>query len=94
MNENIKNYASLALNDKQFNYLNFLLHNNKLNRARLFVESCMDEIELEMSVSEVNDSLILETQLNYAKKLEDEIFNLFVEKEDDEGKQIKEFVRG
>jgi hypothetical protein len=93
MNENIKNYASLALDDEQFKHLNSLLQNNKLNRARLFVENCMDEIELEMSISEVNDSAVLETQLNYAKKLEDEIFNLFVEEENDEGKQIKEFVR-
>ncbi len=90
MNKKIKNLASLCLSNHQFNKINNLLNQNELNRARLYINDLIDELELTIESSSENDKTILNEELYNLKQIENEIFNLYVE--EDEGEQIKQSV--
>ena len=90
MNKKIKNLASLCLSNHQFNKINNLLNQNELNRARLYVNDLIDELELTIESSSEYDKTILNEELYNLKQIENEIFNLYVE--EDEGEQIKQSV--
>ena len=90
MNKKIKNLASLCLSNHQFNKINNLLNQNELNRARLYINYLIDELELTIESSSEYDKTILNEELCNLKQIENEIFNLYVE--EDEGKQIKQSV--
>ena len=90
MNKKIKNLASLCLSNHQFNKINNLLNQNELNRARLYVNDLIDELELTIESSSEYDKTILNEELYDLKQIENEIFNLYVE--EDEGEQIKQSV--
>lgn len=90
MNKKIKNLASLCLSNHQFNKINNLLNQNELNRARLYINDLIDELELTIESSSEYDKTILNEELYNLKQIENEIFNLYVE--EDEGEQIKQSV--
>ena len=90
MNKKIKNLASLCLSNHQFNKINNLLNQNELNRARLYINYLIDELELTIESSSEYDKTILNEELCNLKQIENEIFNLYVE--EDEGEQIKQSV--
>ena len=90
MNKKIKNLASLCLSNHQFNKRNNLLNQNELNKARLYVNDLIDELELTIESSSEYDKTILNEELYNLKQIENEIFNLYVE--EDEGEQIKQSV--
>ena len=90
MNKKIKNLASLCLSNHQFNKINNLLNQNELNRARLYINDLIDELELTIESSSEYDKTILNEELYDLKQIENEIFNLYVE--EDEGEQIKQSV--
>lgn len=90
MNKKIKNLASLCLSNHQFNKINNLLNQNELNRARLYINDLIDELELTIQSSSEYDKTILNEELCNLKQIENEIFNLYVE--EDEGEQIKQSV--
>ena len=90
MNKKIKNLASLCLSNHQFNKMNNLLNQNELNKARLYVNDLIDELELTIESSSEYDKTILNEELYNLKQIENEIFNLYVE--EDEGEQIKQSV--
>lgn len=90
MNKKIKNLASLCLSNHQFNKINNLLNQNELNKARLYVNDLIDELELTIESSSEYDKTILNEELYNLKQIENEIFNLYVE--EDEGEQIKQSV--
>ena len=90
MNKKIKNLASLCLSNHQFNKINNLLNQNELNRARLYINDLIDELELTIESSSKYDKTILNEELYNLKQIENEIFNLYVE--EDEGEQIKQSV--
>ena len=90
MNKKIKNLASLCLSNHQFNKINNLLNQNELNRARLYINDLIDELELTIESSSEYDKTILNEELCNLKQIENEIFNLYVE--EDEGEQIKQSV--
>ena len=90
MNKKIKDLASLCLNNHQFNKINNLLNQNELNRARLYVNDLIDELELTIESSSEYDKTILNEELYNLKQIENEIFNLYVK--EDEGEQIKQSV--
>ena len=91
MNKKIKNLASLCLSNHQFNKINNLLNQNELNKARLYVNDLIDELELTIESSSEYDKTILNEELYNLKQIENEIFNLYVE--EDEGEQIKQSVK-
>ena len=90
MNKKIKDLASLCLNNHQFNKINNLLNQNELNRARLYINDLIDELELTIESSSEYDKTILNEELYNLKQIENEIFNLYVK--EDEGEQIKQSV--
>ena len=90
MNKKIKNLASLCLSNHQFNKINNLLNQNELNRARLYINDLIDELELTIESSSEYNKTILNEELYNLKQIENEIFNLYVE--EDEGEQIKQSV--
>ena len=90
MNKKIKNLASLCLSNHQFNKINNLLNQNELNKARLYINDLIDELELTIESSSEYDKTILNEELYNLKQIENEIFNLYVE--EDEGEQIKQSV--
>jgi hypothetical protein len=90
MNKKIKNLASLCLNNKDYNKLSNLLNQNELNRARLYINDLIDELELKIESSSEYDKTVLYEEFYGLKQIEDEIFNLYVE--EDEGEQIKQSV--
>ena len=90
MNKKIKDLASLCLSNKDFNKLSNLLNQNELNRARLYINDLIDELELTIESSSEYDKTILNEELYNLKQIENEIFNLYVE--EDEGEQIKQSV--
>ena len=90
MNKKIKNLTSLCLSNHQFNKINNLLNQNELNRARLYINDLIDELELTIESSSECDKTILNEELYNLKQIENEIFNLYVE--EDEGEQIKQSV--
>lgn len=90
MNKKIKDLASLCLSNHQFNKINNLLNQNELNRARLYINDLIDELELTIESSSEYDKTILNEELYNLKQIENEIFNLYVE--EDEGEQIKQSV--
>ena len=90
MNKKIKDLASLCLSNKDYNKLNNLLNQNELNRARLYINDLIDELELKIESSSEYDKTILYEEFYKFKQIEDEIFNLYVE--EDEGEQIKQSV--
>lgn len=80
MSEKIKNLTSFYLSDNEYVRLNDYLSKEKYNHARIYIDKLINYyIEIEES-PEVIRGLNL---------IEDEIFNLCVEKIDDERKQIK-----
>ena len=92
MNNKIKNIAKIVLSDFEYSKLNKLLKNKKLNSARIYVESLINEIEDTLEFTEIyfERSQLIEN----LKKLDtilDEIFNLY--EEDDEKEQIKQSIR-
>ena len=91
MNKKIKNLASLCLSNHQFNKINNLLNQNELNKARLYVNDLIDELELTIESSSEYDKTILNEELYNLKQIENEIFNLYVE--EDEGEQIKQSIK-
>ena len=90
MNKKIKDLASLCLSNKDFNKLSNLLNQNELNRARLYINDLIDELELTIESSSEYDKTILNEELYNLKQIENEIFNLYVK--EDEGEQIKQSV--
>ena len=90
MNKKIKDLASLCLSNKDYNKLSNLLNQNELNRARLYINDLIDELELTIESSSKYDKTILNEELYNLKQIENEIFNLYVE--EDEGEQIKQSV--
>jgi len=86
MNENIKKYASLALEDKEYYYLLEQINTKNYNKARLFIDNCIDSLELAISLSEINESIVLMKQLEFTLLLENEILNLFYEEKEYEKK--------
>jgi hypothetical protein len=90
MNKKIKDLASLCLNNKDYNKLSNLLNQNELNRARLYINDLIDELELKIESSSEYDKTVLYEEFYGLKQIEDEIFNLYVE--EDEGEQIKQSV--
>lgn len=90
MNKKIKDLASLCLSNKDYNKLSNLLNQNELNRARLYINDLIDELELTIESSSEYDKTILNEELYNLKQIENEIFNLYVE--EDEGEQIKQSV--
>jgi ribosome-interacting GTPase 1 len=91
MNKKIKNIAKIVLNDFEYSKLNELLKNKKLNSARIYIESLINEIEdiLEFTENYSERSQLIEN-LNKLDTILDEIFNLY--EEEDEGEQIKQSV--
>lgn len=79
MNKEIVKYASLCLEDKEYIYLLEQIEKKQYNKARLFVERCIDSLELVISISEINDSIVLKKQLEHLLILENEVLNLFYE---------------
>lgn len=90
MNKKIKDLASLCLSNKDYNKLSNLLNQNELNRARLYINDLIDELELKIESSSEYDKTVLYEEFYGLKQIEDEIFNLYVE--EDEGEQIKQSV--
>lgn len=90
MNKKIKDLASLCLSNKDYNKLSNLLNQNELNRARLYINDLIDELELKIESSSEYDKTVLYEEFYELKQIEDEIFNLYVE--EDEGEQIKQSV--
>ena len=90
MNKKIKNLASLCLSNKDYNKLSNLLNQNELNRARLYINDLIDELELKIESSSEYDKTVLYEEFYKLKQIEDEIFNLYVK--EDEGEQIKQSV--
>ena len=90
MNKKIKDLSSLCLSNKDYNKLNNLLNQNELNKARLYINDLIDELELKIESSSEYDKTILYEEFYKFKQIEDEIFNLYVE--EDEGEQIKQSV--
>ena len=48
MNKKIKDLASLCLNNHEFNELNNLLTKNQLNKARLYIDNLIENIEYQI----------------------------------------------
>ena len=90
MNKKIKDLASLCLSNRDYNKLSNLLNQNELNRARLYINDLIDELELKIESSSEYDKTVLYEEFYNLKQIEDEIFNLYVE--EDEGEQIKQSV--
>jgi len=90
MNKKIKDLASFCLSNKDYNKLINLLNQNELNRARLYINDLIDELELKIESSSEYDKTVLYEEFYGLKQIEDEIFNLYVE--EDEGEQIKQSV--
>ena len=90
MNKKIKDLASLCLSNNDYNKLSNLLNQNELNRARLYINDLIDELELKIESSSEYDKTVLYEEFYKLKQIEDEIFNLYVE--EDEGEQIKQSV--
>lgn len=90
MNKKIKDLASLCLSNKDYNKLSNLLNQNELNRARLYINDLIDELELKIESSSEYDKTVLYEEFYNLKQIEDEIFNLYVE--EDEREQIKQSV--
>lgn len=90
MNKKIKDLASLSLSNREFNKLFNLLNQNELNKARLYINDLIDELELKIESSSEYDKTILYEEFHNLKQIEDEIFNLYVE--EDEGEQIKQSI--
>ena len=90
MDKKIKDLASLCLSKYEYNKLSNLLNQNELNRARLYINDLIDELELTIESSSKYDKTILNEELYNLKQIENEIFNLYVE--EDEGEQIKQSV--
>lgn len=90
MNKKIKDLASLCLSNKDYNKLSNLLNQNELNRARLYINDLIDELELTIESSSEYDKTVLYEEFYELKQIENEIFNLYVE--EDEGEQIKQSV--
>ena len=90
MNKKIKDLASLCLNNHEFNELNNLLTKNQLNKARLYIDNLIENIEyqIENDPDWANDGN--KRDIIHIKQIENEIFNLYVE--EDEGEQIKQSV--
>lgn len=91
MNNKIKNLALLCLNTSEFNTLSNYLNNNKIDRARIFIDDLIEDQEENLQISHKFDKQDNLTSLNSLKQLENEIFNLYVEG-DDERKQIKQSI--
>lgn len=90
MNKKIKDLASFCLSNKDYNKLINLLNQNELNKARLYINDLIDELELKIESSSEYDKTVLYEEFYGLKQIEDEIFNLYVE--EDEGEQIKQSV--
>ena len=90
MNKKIKDLASFCLSNRDYNKLSNLLNQNELNRARLYINDLIDELELKIESSSEYDKTVLYEEFYELKQIEDEIFNLYVE--EDEGEQIKQSV--
>ena len=90
MNKKIKDLTSLCLNNHEFNELNNLLTKNQLNKARLYIDNLIENIEyqIENDPDWANDGNKID--IIHIKQIENEIFNLYVE--EDEGEQIKQSV--
>lgn len=93
MNNKIKNLASLCLNNHQFNKINNLLNQNELNKARLYIDSLIEKLEYEIDYDPDWSNDQTKIDIVYLKQIEDEIFNLYIEDDKNEGEQIKHFIK-
>ncbi len=84
----LKKSASFILNDKQYNYLCYLLDNNKLLRARLYLEELIEEKELDMIVDHDNNEIHI-MELKNLNNIQNFIIDLIVNEID--GRKEKQF---
>lgn len=89
MIKKLKILAQNCLNDDEFKNLYYYLNNNKLDKARVYIDNLLEDEE-----EFLNSSHKLEKQEHFDRvegllKIEDEIFNLYVD-DDEERKQIKQ----
>ncbi len=64
MNEDIEKYASLALDDENYIYFINQIINKKYNKARLFIEECIDKTEMMIILGNKENIHVLSKQLN------------------------------
>lgn len=80
MNKKIQEYASIALDDSQYKYIEKQLNVGALNNVRLFLEDCSDNLEILIALTDEKEQTVLNKQLEYLQLLEYEVLDLYYEK--------------
>lgn len=74
--QNIKNLSSFIFEEQDYNYFMKLIINNKLNKARIFLNDKIDYFDIEIHLNE--DDEILFSQYKKLNELEDIVMNLII----------------
>jgi hypothetical protein len=74
--QNIKNLSSFIFEEQDYNYFMKLIINNKLNKARIFLNDKIDYFDIEIHLNE--DDEILLSQYKKLNELEDIVMNLII----------------
>ena len=77
MTEKLEKYASLAFDDKEYNYFKNCIDSKNYNRARLFLERQIDSLELAINLEDIHKREVLNKQLEHSYILEEQVLNLF-----------------
>lgn len=92
MNKKIKSLAQLYLSNQEFNTLSSYLNNNKIDKARIYIDELLENEEEFLECSHKFEKQEHFNRIQNLLKIENEIFNLYVD-DDDERKQIKQFIK-
>ena len=91
--EKIKLSAIFIMNDSEYNHLLSLLENNKYNKARIFIDTLLEEKEINKILGHDEQGFIVEYEA--LDNLQDFIIELIVNEEDnnDRRKQFNQTIR-